>query len=187
MTTAFAEHGGQHADAKIDRLVVDVQLDAAVLRHAALGDVEVGHDLDAAADGRRDVRGRRHHFVEHAVDAVAHLEFIFERLEVNVGGLVLDGLQQHEVDQLADGVGVGGVLEAVEVDRLAAVFQVLERVIVLQLAEDVADAFGGGLVVLGDELFDLLGVADLGGDLCSPSATQIVEGAEVFVVGHRRP
>ena len=44
---AFAEHGRQHGDAQVDRLVVDVQLDAAVLRHAALGDVEIRHDLDA--------------------------------------------------------------------------------------------------------------------------------------------
>ena len=49
----LAEHRRQHADAKIDRLVIDVQLDAAVLRHAPLGDVQIGHDLYAAADGRR--------------------------------------------------------------------------------------------------------------------------------------
>ena len=151
MTTLFAEHGGQNADAEVDRLVVDVQLDAAVLRHAALGDVEIGHDLDAAADGRGDVGRRRHHFVEHAVDAVAHLEFALERLEVDVRGLVLDRLQQDEVDELADGVGIGGFLEAVDVDRFAAVFQVLEGVVGLQFAEDFADAFGGGLVILGDE------------------------------------
>src|SRR3712207_8100020 len=46
----LAEHGRQHADAQVDRLVVNVQLDAAVLRHAPLGDVEVGHDLHARAD-----------------------------------------------------------------------------------------------------------------------------------------
>src|SRR5690606_31895865 len=48
---ALAEHGWQDADAKVDRLVVNVQLDTAVLREAAFGDVEVGHDLDARADG----------------------------------------------------------------------------------------------------------------------------------------
>jgi hypothetical protein len=63
---------------------------------------------------------RRHHLVQHAVDAVAHLELVLERLEVDVRGLVLDRLQQHEVDQLADRVGVGGVLERSQVDRLAA-------------------------------------------------------------------
>ena len=151
---AFAEHGGQDADAEVDRLVVDVQFDAAVLGHAAFGDVQVGHDLDAAADGGGDVRGRRHHLVQHAVDAVAHLEFALERLEVDVRGLVLDGLQQHEVDQLADRVGIGGFFEAVDVDGFAAVFEVFERVVVVEFAEDVAEAFGGGLVILGDELFD---------------------------------
>ena len=139
---------GKTLTRKIDRLVVDVQLDAAVLRHAPLGDVEIGHDLDAAADGGGDVRRRRHHFVQHAVDAITHLEFILERLEVNVRCLVLDRLQQHQVDQLAHRVGIGGFLQAVQVDRFAAAFQVLERIVLAQLAEDFADAFGGGLVVL---------------------------------------
>ncbi len=134
--------------------------------HAAFGDVEVGHDLDAAADGGGDVGGRGHHFVEHAVDAVAHLEFAFERLEVNVGSLVLDGLEEDEVDELADGVGIGGFLEAVDVDGFAAVFEVFEGVVGLELAEDFADAFGGGLVILGDEPVEDLGIgSDFGGDL----------------------
>src|SRR5262249_21467041 len=60
----FAEHGGQDADAHIDGVAADVELDAAVLRQAALGDVQVGHDLDAAADGRGQVARRRHHLVE---------------------------------------------------------------------------------------------------------------------------
>ena len=105
---AFAEHGRQDADAHVDRVAADVQLDAAVLRQAALGDVEVGHDLDAAGDGHGQVARRRHHLVEHAVAAVAHLVFVFERLEVDVAGLVLDGQQEHHVDELADR---GGVLD----------------------------------------------------------------------------
>ena len=48
MTTDSPNMVGRTADAEVDRLVVDVQLDAAVLGHAALGDVQVGHDLDAA-------------------------------------------------------------------------------------------------------------------------------------------
>ena len=46
---ALAEHRRQHADAQVDRVAADGQLDAAVLRQAALGDVEVRHDLDAAS------------------------------------------------------------------------------------------------------------------------------------------
>jgi len=40
---------GSHADAHVDRVAADVQLDAAVLGQAALGDVEVRHDLDAGS------------------------------------------------------------------------------------------------------------------------------------------
>ena len=182
---ALAEHRRQHADAEVDRLVVDVQLDAAVLRHAALGDVQVGHDLDARADGGGDVRRRRHHLVEDAVDAVAHLELVLERLEVDVRGLVLDRLQEHEVDQLADGVGVGGALDRVQVERLAAVGQVLEGGVVLQVVEDVGDALGGGVVVLLDELVELLGVGQHRVHVVALEVPQVVECAEVLVGRHR--
>ena len=117
MTTLSPNMVGKDADAHVDRVAADVQLDAAVLRQAALGDVEVGHDLDAAGDGRGQVARRRHHFVEHAVAAVAHLVFVFERLEVDVAGLVLDGQQQHHVDELADRGGVGHFHHGLEVDR----------------------------------------------------------------------
>ena len=91
---ALAEHRRQHADAQVDRVAADVQLDAAVLRQPALGDVEVRHDLDAAGMAGGQVARRRHHLVEHAVAAVAHLVLVLERLEVDVRGLVLDRQQQ---------------------------------------------------------------------------------------------
>ncbi len=103
----LAEHRRQHGDAQVDRVAVDHQLDAAVLRQAPLGDVEVRHDLDAADDRQREVLRRRDHLVEDAVDAVAHLELVLERLEVDVGGLVLDRLEQHEVEQPDDLVVLG--------------------------------------------------------------------------------
>src|SRR5262249_20860824 len=55
---AFSEHGGQDADAEVDGVAADVELDAAVLRQAAFGDVEIGHDLDAARDGHGQVAWR---------------------------------------------------------------------------------------------------------------------------------
>ncbi len=117
---AFAEHGGQHADAQVDRVAADGQLDAAVLRHAPLGDVEVGHHLDAGGDGERQVARRRHHFVQHAVGLDADAELVLERLEVQVAGVVLDGQQQHHVQQLADRGAVGQGLDAGQVDRPVA-------------------------------------------------------------------
>jgi hypothetical protein len=52
---AFAELGGKRRDAEIDLASGDDLLDAAILREAALGDVEIGHDLDARDDGQGEV------------------------------------------------------------------------------------------------------------------------------------
>ena len=64
------ERDDGHAD--VDAAAVDHDPDAAVLRQALLGDVQVGEDLDARDHGRRlaarDTGGVAH----HAVDAEAH-------------------------------------------------------------------------------------------------------------------
>jgi hypothetical protein len=49
------------------------------------------------------VLGRRGHLVERAVDAVADAELVLERLEMDVGCLVLDRLLEDDVDELDDG------------------------------------------------------------------------------------
>ena len=56
--TIFSPHSvGRHGDAEVelaDALVLaDADLDAPALRQAPLGDVEVGHDLDARGDASR--------------------------------------------------------------------------------------------------------------------------------------
>ena len=53
MTHLLAVRGRQGADAQVDVPAVDHGADAAVLGQAALGDVQVGHDLEARDDGRR--------------------------------------------------------------------------------------------------------------------------------------
>ena len=67
---ALAEHRRQDAHAQFDRVAADVEFHAAVLRQTALGDVELGHDLDSRRDGDGELPRRRHHLVQHAVDAV---------------------------------------------------------------------------------------------------------------------
>jgi hypothetical protein len=67
----LAVGGGQRGDAQVDRLARDLERDAAVLRDAALGDVEVGEDLDARDDGGTALDGTGGGLLEHAVDAVA--------------------------------------------------------------------------------------------------------------------
>src|SRR5215218_7171880 len=94
--------GGQGRDAQVDRLAVDDGRDAAVLRDAPLGDVEVGEDLDPRRDGGD--HGQRHdrRLLEHAVDAVADPHLLLLRLEVDVGGAALDGLGDHPLHELDD-------------------------------------------------------------------------------------
>ena len=100
----FAPDHGQGRDADIDGLAADVQLDAPVLGEARLGDVEVGHDLDAAGHSASEVRrGRGLDVVEDPVDSLPDLKHLLEGLEVNVSRLVLDRLEEDQVDELDDG------------------------------------------------------------------------------------
>jgi hypothetical protein len=55
-------------------LVVHPDLDAAVLGEAALGDVELRHDLDARDDPFAKLHRRGHHDVENPVDPETHPE-----------------------------------------------------------------------------------------------------------------
>ena len=74
----------------------------AVLGHISLRDVHVRHDLDAANQRSLEVLGRRRLFLEDTVDSVLDLEFLFERLDVDVAGSRLDGFEQdqvHEIDE----------------------------------------------------------------------------------------
>ena len=57
--------------------------------------------------------GRRHHLVQHAVDAVPHLELVLERLEVDVRRLRLDRGPEDEVQQPHHRGGVDHLVDVV--------------------------------------------------------------------------
>ncbi len=59
--------------------------------------------------GKRQMLRRRRHFVKRAVHAVANLEFVLERLEVNVARPILHRLKQHQVHESDDGRFVGQI------------------------------------------------------------------------------
>ena len=80
----FAVGGGDGGHTEIEPDAGNFDLDASVLRHALLGDVHLGHDLDAADDVRLKVFRRAFHFAERAVDAVADAEFLLHRLQMNI-------------------------------------------------------------------------------------------------------
>ena len=98
----FAVNARDGGDADIDRLACDFEGDAAILRAAALGDVERGHDFQAGDDGILEELDALGHggLVEHAVDAVADAEVLAERLEMDVGGALLEALAEDLVHEL---------------------------------------------------------------------------------------
>ena len=91
---ALAVSRRQRRHAYVDRAAGDPEADASVLRQALLGDVELGHDLDARNDQWGDRAPALQHFTQDAVDAEAHHQAVFERFDVNVGRVFLDGLRR---------------------------------------------------------------------------------------------
>ncbi len=110
--TVFFEHRG---DAEIDGAAFEQDMDAAVLGEAAFGNVESGHDFDAADDGGVHVVRGADFFVEAAIDAVADAGFLFIGLDVNVGSAFADGVVDEVVDELDDGGVAGDFLEVADV------------------------------------------------------------------------
>ena len=114
---AFAVPGGHRRHAHIDRAAGDAQRDSAVLRQALLGDVELGHDLDARNDQRRKHAARLQHLAHNAVDTETDAEAVLVGFDVHVRGAVFHGFGQYGVDEADDGrvivafEQVGGLLQ----------------------------------------------------------------------------
>ncbi len=98
-------------DAEVDRLPRQPQLEAAVLRHALLGDVELRHDLDARDDRAVEAPiDRAHRRLQHAVDAILHVHGVVARLDVDVARPPLNRGVDRRVHQPDDRARVGGQL-----------------------------------------------------------------------------
>ena len=180
----FAVGRRQTAHAQVDGVAGHGDRDAAVLRDAALGDVEVRHDLDARDDGggHRDVR--RLHLVEGAVHAVADLEVVFEGLDVDVGRAVHDALVEDHVDELDDGVVVRRAFEGGHVVRVA-----LEALVALHALAEALEHVRHGIariaVVLGDALVDVLFARHDEAHLLREGEGDLVGDARVHEAGRR--
>ena len=170
---AFAVEGGQRGDAQIHFAAQDFDLDAAILRQAALGDVELGHQLQARDDGGLELARRRLLVEEHAIHAEAYAEFLLEGLDVDVAGAVLNGLPDHGIDQPDDG-------------RLAGhVAQVLEVFVGLRGADFGIEGLLGALaVVLVDGVEDVLFGGQRGFDFQAGEGAYGRDGVEIQRIGH---
>ncbi len=95
----FPEGRGNDGNPDVDVLVGHLDGDPAVLGKALLGDVQLGHDLEARNDGRLVPLGRAQPVVEDSVDPVPDLQFLLEGLDVDVARPFLHRLEEDEVDQ----------------------------------------------------------------------------------------
>ena len=94
--------------------VLQLQPDAAILRHAPLGDVQVRHDLEPADDRGLQVDGRCGRVLQHAVDAISHPQPVGVSFEVHVRGPRFERLEQQQVHELDDRSFVRQVDEVIE-------------------------------------------------------------------------
>jgi hypothetical protein len=180
MTGRLAEHRRQRRHAQVDRTPAHRELDAAVLRQPRLGDVEIGHDLDARDQRLREMRRRRLELEQRTVDAVADLEVPFERLEVHVGGLVADRLVEHVVQQFDDGRRLGHRGLVLEVDLAALLLQLGHELVHALLA------LGRVLAVVAIEsLLDQRAVGDQALDLAPGREAEVGQHRHVRGVGDR--
>src|SRR5690606_13463428 len=72
--------GRAGGDAEVHLRLVDAHFDAAVLRHASLGDVHAAHELDAAEQGVLHALGEVVALHAHTIDAVAQAHAVGHRL-----------------------------------------------------------------------------------------------------------
>ena len=103
----FAVNRRHDRNAEVDGAPVVVHAEAAVLRHAALGNVELAHDLDTRNDGRVMLfADRRHGLCQHAVDAELDDHRVVAGFDVNIGRAPLQRGEDRGIDQADDRAGI---------------------------------------------------------------------------------
>ena len=125
---------------------------------------------------------------KHAVGADADLELVLERLEVQVAGVVLDGQQQHHVQQLAHRGAVGQGLDAGQVDaprRFSMAYRRHGQLgVLLHVGDQRLHALAAGRVVALQRLEHVLLGADHRLDVVAQKGPQLVEDRELLRIAH---
>ena len=101
----FAVAGRHDGDAQIDETSFVFHAEAAVLRHATFGDVQIAEHLDARNQIGVPFLGHvLHGVLQHAVDAVLHRHFAVARFDVNIAGAPLQRGKNDRFHQAHHGV-----------------------------------------------------------------------------------
>ncbi len=165
------------------RLVAHAE--TAVLRDAALGDIQLAHHLDARNDGGVPVLGDgRHGVVQHAVDAVLDGHFLIARLDVDIAGAPLQRVEDggvHQLDHRRD-VAVGGQL--VDGERFVLVLFLADHHV---QREAFGDLFQHALRLLGflEQIGNLRQRGDLDVQLLLQQHRQLVDQVQIARIGER--
>jgi len=169
----LGRHGGQ---AHVQAGALDHQIEAAVLRQAAFGNIHARHQLDPRHHRRRDAPIRHHLFVQHAVDAQTDAQHVFVRFDMDIRRTAGDCLFEQAVQQAHHR----------RIGRVVHLEQAIDVVLVGVLA-DVARQRSdlGAVPVAVVEHAQHVGLAhqhDIGG--VSEQAAGFVIGKQVGRIGH---
>ena len=137
--------GRQAGDAQIDFTPAGVNGGPAILGHALLGDVQIGHDFDPRDHRRLHRFGHQHVLVENPVDAHPDAHGSFLRLEMNVAGPERHSPGNdlvHQTDDRRIHAHVGGI----DLARSARNLGVIEDLFVHGLLDRLFDRTAGAIV-----------------------------------------
>ena len=106
----FSPGGGEDGDALLAAAQFRIGRRMAFLRQAGLVGYHVAEDFEAAGNLLHQVQRQVDQFGQHAVEADAHGQRAFPRLDVNVAGLGGDGVHEQIFDQRGDfRLALGGI------------------------------------------------------------------------------
>src|SRR5450830_929861 len=170
----LAVDGGQRTDAEVDGLVLDAQGDTAVLGLAPLGDIHIGHDLDAREHAGLDVARQFLLLLQDTVDTVADAQVVLLRLHVDIRRALDDGLGDEGVDQPNDGRVLTHLAQLLDADLFATFCNDLG----LRLGTGFLDGVSDDVVLLDGALDGILGSDE---ELCFASVRgkQVVHQLDV--------
>ena len=179
----LAVQGRAGRDTEIDGpILVQIELDAPVLRHASFSQVEARHHLQSRGQAHPQ-RGRRGgDLAQHAVLAQADPVFLFVGLEMDIRRALVDGVQHDLIDEAHDWRIVGVDTAAVSGVGLARRIdsQIVEGYVVepghgaVDGAEGTVDCLGQ-LVLLDQDRLDVQASAEL----------ELVECLQIGRIGDR--
>src|SRR5437879_5667252 len=99
----LAVNGRHDGNAKIHKAALVAHAEAAILGHAAFGDIQFAHYLDAGEDGGVPFFGdRRHGMHENPVNPVLHDHFHIARFDVNITSAPLQRGKNNRIHQTHD-------------------------------------------------------------------------------------